>query len=56
MHNVTPRGWFVLGILSTLAAALLVWVSASLWWVGIGSPDADFLGWCIGSMTECVKL
>jgi hypothetical protein len=56
MRSVTPRGWFVLGILATLALWLLVLVSSSLWWVGIGSVEAEFLGWCWGSMSECVKL
>ena len=36
-----------------LGVALIVWVSGSWWWVGISSPKADLLGWCIGSMTEC---
>lgn len=56
MKNVTHRGWFVLGVLATLALWLLVLVSSSLWWVGIGSPEAEFLGWCWGSMLECVQI
>ena len=56
MRSVTPRGWFVLGVLATLALCLLVLVSSSLWWVGFSSAEAEFLGWCWGSMTECVQL
>jgi len=56
MRNVTPLGWFVLGVLATLALWLLVLVSSSLWWVGTDSVSAEFLGWCWGSMTECVQL
>jgi hypothetical protein len=56
MKNITPLGWFVLGVLATLALWLLVLVSSSLWWVGFSSPEAEFLGWCWGSMTECIEL
>ena len=54
MQNVTPRGWFVLGVVSVLVVWGLVLVSACLWWVGIDSPRAEFFGWCWGSMSECV--
>jgi hypothetical protein len=56
MKNITPLGWFVLGIVATLALWGLVLVSSSLWWVGISSAEAEFLGWCWGSMAECVQL
>ena len=56
MCNLTPRGWFVLGVFATLALWLLVLVSSCLWWVGVGAPEADLFGWCWGSMTQCVKL
>jgi hypothetical protein len=56
MQYLTPRGWFVLGIASALAVWGLVLVSACLWWVGIDSPKAEILGWCWGSMSECVEL
>jgi hypothetical protein len=56
MRSVTPLGWFVLGVFATLALWLLVLVSSSLWWVGFSSAEAEFLGWCWGSMTECVGL
>jgi len=56
VSTLTPRGWFVLGIVATMALWLLVLVSSSLWWVGIGSPKAEILGWCWGSMTECITL
>jgi hypothetical protein len=56
MKHITARGWFVLGVLAILALWLLVLVSSSLWWVGVSSAEAEFLGWCWGSMTECVQL
>jgi hypothetical protein len=56
MKHITPRGWFVFGILAAVALWFLVLVSANLWWVGIDSPKAEILGWCWGLMTECVPL
>jgi hypothetical protein len=53
MNNVTKRGWLVIGILASLAFWGLLLVSSSLWWVGIDSPNAEFLGWCWGSMEKC---
>ncbi len=50
---ITKRGKRVRAVAIAAGAALILWVSASWWWVGIGSPQADLLGWCIGSMTEC---
>ena len=50
---ITKRGKRVRALGIALGVALIVWVSGSWWWVGIGSPKAEFLGWCIGSMTEC---
>jgi hypothetical protein len=51
---ITKRGKRVRAVAIALGVALIVWVSGSFWWVGIGSPKADFIGWCIGSMSECV--
>ena len=51
---ITRRGKRVRAVAIAAGVALIVWVSASWWWVGIGSPKADFIGWCIGSMSECV--
>ena len=48
------RGKRVRGLAIAAGIALIVWVSGSWWWVGISSPKADFVGWCIGSMSECV--
>jgi len=31
-------------------------ISANLWWVGIGNANAEFIGWCWGSMSQCVVL
>ncbi len=52
--RLTKRGKRVRALAIALGVALIVWVSGSWWWVGIGSPKADFIGWCIGSMSECV--
>jgi len=51
---ITKRGKRVRAVAIAAGVALIVWVSGSWWWVGIGSPQADFVGWCIGSMSECV--
>jgi hypothetical protein len=53
---ITKRGKRARAVAIAAGVALIVWVSGSWWWVGIGSPKADFLGWCIGSMSECVGL
>lgn len=52
---ITKRGKRVRAVAIAAGAALILWVSASWWWVGIGSPRADLLGWCIGSMAECYE-
>jgi hypothetical protein len=54
MSALTKRGKRVRAVAIAAGIALIVWVSGSFWWVGIGSPNADLLGWCIGSMSECV--
>jgi hypothetical protein len=41
MQYLTPRGWFVFGVVSALVVWGLVLVSACLWWVGIDSPESD---------------
>jgi hypothetical protein len=56
MRSLTPRGWLVLAVFALLALWLLWKLSACLWWVGVGEPEADLLGWCWGTMAECVKL
>ena len=56
MKHITPRGWFVLGILATVALWLLIEGAGNLWWVGIDSPKAEFVGWCWGRMTQCLPL
>lgn len=56
MRSLTARGWLVLVAFSLLALWGLWLVSARLWWVGVGEPEADLWGWCWGTMTECVKL
>ncbi len=39
------------------AVFILIWqVASNLWWVGTDSAQAEFLGWCWGSMNECVVL
>lgn len=46
MRNVTPLGWFVLGMLTALAIWVIVWVSGNVWWTENGI--------CIGSAAECL--
>lgn len=53
---ITKRGKRVRAV-AIFFALILIWqVSANLWWVGTDSAQAQFLGWCWGSMTECVVL
>jgi hypothetical protein len=53
---ITKRGKRVRAV-AILIGLVLIWqVATHLWYVGIDAPDADFLGWCWGSMTECVPL
>jgi len=56
MRSLTPRGWLVLVGAALLALWGLWEVSANLWWVGVGAPEAKIFGWCWGSVQECVKL
>lgn len=53
---ITKRGKQVRAIGIVFLIYVLLHISANLWWVGIGSPNAEFLGWCWGSMSECVVL
>jgi len=53
---ITKRGKQVRAI-ALLIGVILIWqVSVNLWWVGIDAPSAQFLGWCWGSMSQCVVL
>jgi hypothetical protein len=53
---ITKRGKRVRAV-AILIGVILIWqVASNLWWVGIDAPTAEFLGWCWGSMTECVVL
>ena len=53
---ITKRGKQVRAI-AIAVGIILVWqVASNLWWVGIDAPNAEFFGWCWGSMTECVVL
>ena len=56
MKNLTPLGWVCSAAAGALLMLILWKLSACLWWVGVGEEEADFLGWCWGTMTECVKL
>ena len=53
---ITKRGKQVRAVGIVILVYVLFHISANLWWVGIDSPNAEFLGWCWGSMTECVVL
>jgi hypothetical protein len=53
---ITKRGKRVRAVAIVLGIILIWQVSANLWWVGIDAPSAEFLGWCWGSMSQCVVL
>ena len=53
---ITKRGKRVRAVAIALGIILAWQIAANLWWVGIDAPTAEFLGWCWGSMTECVVL
>jgi hypothetical protein len=53
---LTKRGKRLRAVGIVIGIVILVQVSANLWWVGMGAPQAEFLGWCWGSMNECVPL
>jgi len=53
---ITKRGKQVRAV-AILIGLILIWqVVSNLWWVGISAPTADFIGWCWGSMDQCVVL
>ena len=45
--RLTRRGRIVRAVFILIGIALLYWISGHVWYVD---------GWCIGSMSECVKL
>jgi hypothetical protein len=53
---ITKRGKKVRAIAIAFGIILIWQVASNLWWVGIDSPNAELLGWCWGSMSECVVL
>jgi hypothetical protein len=54
--KLTKRGKRVRALAIAVGAFVLVQIVLHLWWVGILAPSAEFLGWCWGSMSECVPL
>jgi len=56
MKSLTPLGWLCSAAAGTILILILWKLSGSLWWVGVGEEEAEFLGWCWGTMAECVKL
>jgi hypothetical protein len=53
---ITKRGKRVRAV-AILAGLFLLWqIATNVWWVGIDSPQADFIGWCFDDMTACVGL
>jgi uncharacterized membrane protein YfbV (UPF0208 family) len=52
--SLTKKGKQARAVAIAVAIYAIFLISANLWWVGIGAPTADFLGWCWGSMTQCV--
>ena len=53
---ITKRGKRVRAV-AILIGLILIWqIATHLWYVGVDAPANDFLGWCWGSMNECVSL
>ena len=46
--RLTRRGRIVRAVAIAAGLALLWWISGHIWWTG--------QEWCIGEMSECVKL
>jgi len=53
---ITKRGKRVRAVAIVFGLWLLWQIASNVWWVGVGAPTADFLGWCFDGMTECVVL
>ena len=54
--SLNKRGKRVRAV-AILIGIIIIWqVASNLWWVGVGANNADFLGWCWGSMSQCVVL
>lgn len=53
---ITKRGKRVRAVAIVVGLWALWFVISHVWWIGIEAPQADFLGWCFGDMTECVGL
>ena len=53
---ITKHGKRVRAVAIALGIILAWQIAANLWWVGIDSPSAEFIGWCWGSMSQCVIL
>ena len=53
---ITKRGKRVRAV-AILIGVWLIWtLMGNIWWVGVGAPTEDFLGYCFDSMVECVVL
>jgi hypothetical protein len=46
--RLTRRGRIVRAVAIAAGIAFVIWVSGQVWWTGTG--------YCIGSLSECVKL
>ena len=53
---ITKRGKRVRAVAIAFGIILIWQVATNLWWVGTDAPSAEFLGWCWGSMSQCVVL
>lgn len=51
--KLTKRGKRVRAVVILIGLYLIWQVATHLWWVGIGSPSEDFIGYCWGSFTQC---
>ncbi len=51
--KLTKRGKRVRAVAIVILVVGIYYVATSFWWVGVGAPTEDFLGYCFGDMVEC---
>jgi hypothetical protein len=54
--SLNKRGKRVRAVAILIATVAVVMIIGNLWWVGIDSPKAEFIGWCWGSLDKCLVL
>jgi hypothetical protein len=54
--TLTKRGKRVRAIAILIGIYLIYQIIGNVWWVGVGAPTEDFMGYCFDSMADCVVL